>query len=160
MTCVCPYNNQHGTVELQWLELWWLIHLGWLELSSWSQRVILCIINPGCLELPLAGTIFHGSKPVWAIEVLLYIYKINLYLTVYRPIKNTPTKRSNAQPLVNFKKKKLPKEENQGCYAIAYVYLHLWYKYVVRTVTQFVRFTFREIKLNQNLTGTSLLREK
>ena len=28
------------TVELQWLELWWLIHLGWLALSSFSLHVI------------------------------------------------------------------------------------------------------------------------
>ena len=28
-------------------------------------------IHPGWLELPLAGNIFHGPKPVRAIEVLL-----------------------------------------------------------------------------------------
>ena len=32
----------------------------------------LCQIHPGWLELPLARTIFHGPKPVRAIEVLLY----------------------------------------------------------------------------------------
>ena len=58
-------------MELPWLELW-LIHLGWLELSSWSLDVILCIIHPGWLELPLAWTIFYGPKPFWATEVLLY----------------------------------------------------------------------------------------
>ena len=36
--------------------------------------VILCQIHPGWLELPLARTIFHGPKPVCAIEVLLYMY--------------------------------------------------------------------------------------
>ena len=40
-------------------------------LASWSQQVILCKIHPGWLELPLAITIFHGPKPVLAIEVLL-----------------------------------------------------------------------------------------
>ena len=49
------------------------IPLGWLELSSGSLQVILCIIHPGWLELPLARTVFHGSKPVPAIEVLLYM---------------------------------------------------------------------------------------
>ena len=44
----------------------------WLELSSWSLQLILCVIHPGRLELPLARTIFHGPKPVRAIEVLLY----------------------------------------------------------------------------------------
>ena len=44
---------------------------GWLELSLWSLQVILCIIQPGWLEQPLARTIFHGPKPVRAIEVLL-----------------------------------------------------------------------------------------
>ena len=56
------------TVELQWLELWWLIHLGWLELSSWSLHVILGKIHPRWVELPLARINFHGPKPVWAIE--------------------------------------------------------------------------------------------
>ena len=46
---------------------------GLLELLLWSLQFILCIIHPGWLELTLARTIFHGSKPVWAIEVLLYI---------------------------------------------------------------------------------------
>ena len=59
------------TAELQWLKHWWLIHLGCLELSSWSLQVILCLIHPRWLELPLARTIFHGPKPVRAIEVLL-----------------------------------------------------------------------------------------
>ena len=31
--------------ELQWLKLWWLIHLAWLELSLWSLKVTLCIIH-------------------------------------------------------------------------------------------------------------------
>ena len=48
------------------------MHLGWLELSSWSLQVILGIIQPGWLELPMARTIFHCPKPVQAIEVLLY----------------------------------------------------------------------------------------
>ena len=32
----------------------------------------LCIIHPGWLELPLSRAIFHGSRPVRGIEVLLY----------------------------------------------------------------------------------------
>ena len=48
--------------------------------SPWLARtiimvptiVILCIIHPRWLELPLARTIFHGPKPVPAIEVSLY----------------------------------------------------------------------------------------
>ena len=41
-------------------------------------------IRPGWLELPLAKYIFHGPKPVLAIEVLLfsvfpYCYKANIY---------------------------------------------------------------------------------
>ena len=35
---------------------------------------ILCVFNPGWLELPLANTIFHGPKPVRAIEVQLSLY--------------------------------------------------------------------------------------
>ena len=50
-----------------------LIHLGWLELSSWSLHVSLGIIHPGWVELPLARTKFHGPKPVRAIEILLYL---------------------------------------------------------------------------------------
>ena len=50
-----------STVELKWLGL---IHLGWLELSSWSLKVILCIITPGWLELPLARTNLTGPNPV------------------------------------------------------------------------------------------------
>ena len=61
----------YPTVELQWLELWLLIYLAWLELSSWSLQGIFSTIHPGWVELPLARTIFHGPKPVWAIEVLL-----------------------------------------------------------------------------------------
>ena len=61
------------TVELQWLELWWLINHGWLELLLWSLHVILCIIHPGWLELPLARTAFHGPKPVQtSLAVILY----------------------------------------------------------------------------------------
>ena len=56
------YSGLHYTVELQWLELWRLIHLGWLELSSWSQQVILCLFHPGWLELPLARTFFPWSQ--------------------------------------------------------------------------------------------------
>ena len=70
------------TVELQWLEICWLIHLGWLELSAWSQEVILCIIHPGWLELPLARTIFYGPQPVRAIEVLLYFINTSKASTV------------------------------------------------------------------------------
>ena len=32
------------------------------------------MFQPGWLELPLARTIFHGPKPVRAIEVLLYLF--------------------------------------------------------------------------------------
>ena len=67
------YNEIGATVELQWLKFWWLIHLGCLVLSSWSLYVILCQNQHGKLELPLARTIFHGPKPVQAIEVLLYL---------------------------------------------------------------------------------------
>ena len=59
-------DGEDDTVELKWL-----IHLGWLDLSSWSLQVILCIIHPGWLELPLARTILHGPKPVRATELLL-----------------------------------------------------------------------------------------
>ena len=52
----------------------WLIHLGLLELSSWSLQVILGIIHPGWVELPLARKKIHGPKPVPAIEVLLYVF--------------------------------------------------------------------------------------
>ena len=69
---VCLY-----TVELQWLKLGWLIHLGWLELSLWSLQVILSIIHPWWLELPLARTILYGPKPVRAIEVLPYLTLLN-----------------------------------------------------------------------------------
>ena len=57
-------GSAHEYIELQWLKLKWLIHLGWLELSSQFIQVILCITHPGWLELPLARTIFHGPKPV------------------------------------------------------------------------------------------------
>ena len=70
---MCWHKYPPYTVELWWLELWWLIHLGWLELSSWSLQVILCIIHPGWLELPLNRTNFHSPKPVRAFEVLLYL---------------------------------------------------------------------------------------
>ena len=33
-------------------------HLGWIELSTWSLHVILCITHPVCLELPLSRTSF------------------------------------------------------------------------------------------------------
>ena len=69
---VCTYSVKNR-VELQWLQLWWLIHLVMLELPLWSLHVILCIVHPGWLKLPLARTIFHGSKPVRDIEVLLYV---------------------------------------------------------------------------------------
>ena len=69
-------SSGSSTVGFQWLELWWLIQLGWLELSSWSQHVILCIIHPGWLELLLARIIFHGPKPVRAIEILLYLFQL------------------------------------------------------------------------------------
>ena len=36
-----------------------------------ARTIILFISHPGWLELPLARTIFHGPKPVRAIEVLL-----------------------------------------------------------------------------------------
>ena len=44
------------------VELLWLIHLDWLELSSWSLQVILGIILPG------TRTNFHGPKPVLALK--------------------------------------------------------------------------------------------
>ena len=47
----------YNTVELQWLHHWWLIHLSWLELSSWYLKVILCNNHPGWLGLSLARTI-------------------------------------------------------------------------------------------------------
>ena len=55
--------------------------------SPWLARtiimvptiVILCIIHPRWLELPLARTIFHGPKPVPAIEVSLYIGVLDSY---------------------------------------------------------------------------------
>ena len=71
--CTCMGKSYQNTVELQWLELWWLIHHDWLELLSWSLQVILGIIHPGWLELPSPRTIFHGSKPVRAIEVIYCI---------------------------------------------------------------------------------------
>ena len=76
------YQTEYGTVELQWLEPWWLIHLGWLELLLWSLQVILGMVHPGWLELPLARTIFHGPKPVRAIEVLLLYSYTGLQLRV------------------------------------------------------------------------------
>ena len=51
-----------------------MAHSPGLELSPWPLQVILGIIHPGWLELPLARTIFHGPKPVRAIEVLLYMH--------------------------------------------------------------------------------------
>ena len=54
-----------------------------MALSPWLARTIIVVpkvnfmhnpvFHPGWLELPLARTIFHCSKPVWVIEVLLYI---------------------------------------------------------------------------------------
>ena len=64
----CSVSYRDYTVELQWVKL---THPVQLELSSWSQQVMLCIIHPGWLKLPLARTIFHSPKPVRAIEVLL-----------------------------------------------------------------------------------------
>ena len=44
--------------------------------SPWLAKtmiiMVLCIIHPGWLELPLARTIFHGPKSVWAIGVIVY----------------------------------------------------------------------------------------
>ena len=37
------------------------------------KRSLYIETNPGWLELPLVGTNFHGSKPVLATEVLLYV---------------------------------------------------------------------------------------
>ena len=55
------------------LKLWWLIHMGLQELSSWSLKVILRVIHPGWLEPPLARTRFNGTKPFRAIKVLLCV---------------------------------------------------------------------------------------
>ena len=55
-----------------------------------------------------------------------------------------PTKRSNAQHLVEYEKQLL-QEENKNieeCHAIAYAILRLWYKFEVRKFSRFVRFTF------------------
>ena len=60
-------NTRYSRTSMAWTLI------GWLELSSQSLQVILCILHLGWLKLPLARTIFHGPKPVWAIEVLLYV---------------------------------------------------------------------------------------
>ena len=46
------------------------------------------------------------------------------------------------------------------CHAIAYGNIHLWYKYQVRKFSNFVKFTFRVLKVHPSPTGTSSLREK
>ena len=66
------------------------------------------------------------------------------------------TKRYYSQPLVNLDKTALRRESKlQVCQAIAYRFLHLWYKYEVKKFSYFVRFTFRVIKVYQNPTGTT-----
>ena len=77
---------------------------------------------------------------------------------------NMPTKRANAQSLMNLKKIKinaLGRESTIGkCHRIAYRFLRLWYKYEVRKFSHFFRFTFLAIKMHKNPTGTSLSRKK
>ena len=34
------------------------------EMLHYAQKLILCIIRPGRLDLPMARTNFHGPKPV------------------------------------------------------------------------------------------------
>ena len=69
--------------KIQYLQLWWLIRLGWLGLSLWSLQVILCIIHSEWLELPLAWTIFHGLKTVRVIEVVMYVINVLRFPTLY-----------------------------------------------------------------------------
>ena len=52
--------------------------------GSWVPRGHFIIeINPGWLELPLAGTYFHGSRPVGATEVPLYTNELKSFFVYF-----------------------------------------------------------------------------
>ena len=67
----------------------------------------------------------------------------------------TSTKRSDAQPQVEYKTVAIGSESNAGeCHAIAYGFLRSWHKY------RFVSFTLRVMKVYQNPTETCSLRKQ
>ena len=59
--------NQTASSEAVWS---WSALLAETYLSQYIEFVW----YPGWLELPFTGTNFHASTPVWATEVLLYLF--------------------------------------------------------------------------------------
>ena len=73
----------------------------------------------------------------------------------------TPTKRSMLNIWLNIKYNSSRKRtKNPGCHATDYAFLRLWYRFEVRKLSRFVRFTFHVKKVYQNLTGNCVYRSK
>ena len=76
---------------------------------------------------------------------------------------NMPTKRSNAQHLVEYEKQLLHEENKKSGNVMqhaAYGFLRLWYKYELRKYSHLVVFTFRVINTFLSNSGIPILRKK